>query len=102
PSSRELAADLRVSRFTVNVAFSRLHSEGYLQSRVGSGTFVAEPLPETFLSVRTAKAEPHIERPPRLSDRVKDIPDQRVGKQFDLGIAGPPGVTFVPEIGSTS
>src|SRR6516165_5089127 len=50
PSSRDLAAGLGVSRFTVNVAFSRLHSEGYLQSKVGSGTFVTEPLPETFLS----------------------------------------------------
>jgi GntR family transcriptional regulator / MocR family aminotransferase len=98
PSSRELATDLGVSRFTVNVAFSRLHSEGYLQSRVGSGTFVAEPLPETFLSARTTKTEPRVERPPRLSDRVKDIPDQRVGRQFDLGIAGPPGVTFVPAV----
>src|SRR5213082_3297010 len=96
PSSRELAVDLGVSRFTVNVAFSRLHSEGYLQSKIGSGTFVAEPLPEPFLSARTAKAEPHVERPPRLSHRVRNIPDQRVGKQFDFGIAGPPGVTFVP------
>ena len=98
PSSRELAVDLGVSRFTVNVAFSRLHSEGYLQSKIGSGTFIAEPLPETFLSARTAKAEPHMERPPRLSDRVKDIPDRRAGKQFDFGIAGPPGVTFVPAV----
>src|SRR5437773_6024186 len=72
PSSRDLAADLGVSRFTVNVAFSRLHSEGYLQSKVGSGTFVAEPLPETFLSVRTEKPEPHVERAPRLSDRVRN------------------------------
>src|SRR6266581_5429124 len=78
PSSRELAADLRVSRFTVNVAFSRLHSEGYLQSKSGSGTFIAEPLPETFLSARTTRVEPHIERPPRLSDRVRNIPDHRV------------------------
>ncbi len=98
PSSRELATDLGVSRFTVNVAFSRLHAEGYLQSRIGSGTFVVEPLPETFLSARSAKAEPHIERPPRLSSRVKDIPDHRVGKQFDFGIAGPPGVSFVPAV----
>src|SRR5438105_14176683 len=60
PSSRELAADLGVSRFTVNVAFSRLHSEGYLQSRIGSGTFVAEALPETFLSARATTAGPHI------------------------------------------
>src|SRR6059058_3100866 len=49
PSSRELAADLGVSRLTVNLALSKLHSEGYLQSRVGSGTFAAQPLPETFL-----------------------------------------------------
>jgi len=98
PSSRDLAAGLGVSRFTVNVAFSRLHAEGYLQSKIGSGTFVAEPLPETFLSARIAKVEPHIERPPRLSDRVRGIPDQRVGHQFDFGIAGPPGVTFVPAV----
>ena len=96
PSSRELAADLGVSRFTVNVAFSRLHAEGYLQSKIGSGTFVVEPLPETFLSARTTKAAPQTERPPRLSKRVKDIPDHRAGKQFDFGIAGPPGVSFVP------
>src|SRR6187399_2868498 len=41
PSSRSLAADLGISRMTVNLAFSKLHSEGYLQSRIGSGTFVA-------------------------------------------------------------
>src|SRR5207253_2566419 len=66
--------------------------------KIGSGTFVAEPLPETFLSAQTAKAEPRTERPPRLSERVRGIPDQRVGKQFDFGIAGPPGVTFVPAV----
>jgi GntR family transcriptional regulator/MocR family aminotransferase len=98
PSSRDLAVDLGVSRFTVNVAFSRLHAEGYLKSRIGSGTFVAERLPESFLSARTAKAEPHTERPPRLSERVRNIPDHRAGKQFDFGIAGPPGVSFVPAV----
>src|SRR5882757_5513726 len=96
PSSRELAVDLGVSRFTVNVAFSRLHSEGYLQSKIGSGTFIAEPLPETFLSARSTRVDRPAERPPRLSERVRNIPDKRSGKQFDFGIAGPPGVTFVP------
>src|SRR5437764_4283131 len=100
PSSRDLAADLGVSRFTVNVAFSRLHAEGYLQSKVGSGTFISEALPESFLSARTTKAVPATERPARLSNRVKDIPDHRVGKQFDFGIAGPPGVSFVPAVGA--
>src|SRR5215475_9589510 len=99
PSSRALAVDLGVSRFTVNLALSRLHAEGYLQSRVGSGTFISEALPETFLSARTTTAAaPQTERPPRLSDRVKNIPDHRAGKQFDFGIAGPPGVSFVPAV----
>ena len=71
PASRALAADLRISRFTVNLAFSRLHAEGYLRSRIGSGTFVADALPEIFLSVRKPREEPHVERPARLSDRVK-------------------------------
>src|SRR5437660_5360409 len=98
PSTRALAADLGISRLTVNIAFEKLHAEGYLRSRIGSGTFVADSLPETFLSPRRPKTELLIEHPPRLSDRVKDIPDKRVGKQFDLGIAGAPGVSFVPAL----
>src|SRR5438067_4492042 len=98
PSTRALAADLGISRLTVNIAFEKLHAEGYLRSRIGSGTFVADSLPETFLSPRRPKTELLIELPPRLSDRVRNIPDRRVGKQFDFGIAGPPGVTFVPAV----
>ena len=98
PSSRALAADLGISRLTVNLAFEKLHAEGYLRSRVGSGTFVADSLPETFLSSGRPRMRLLVERPPRLSDRVKNLPDKRVGKQFDLGIAGPPGVSFVPAL----
>src|SRR6201982_206777 len=50
PSSRALAADLGISRQTVNLAFSKLHAEGYLRSKVKSGTFIAYPLPDSFLS----------------------------------------------------
>ncbi len=98
PSTRALAADLGISRLTVNIAFEKLHAEGYLRSRIGSGTFVADSLPETFLSPRRPKTELLIEHTPRLSDRVKDIPDKRAGKQFDYGIAGAPGVSFVPAV----
>jgi GntR family transcriptional regulator/MocR family aminotransferase len=98
PSSRALATDLGISRLTVNLAFEKLHAEGYLRSRVGSGTFVADSLPETFLSSGRPRMRLLVERPPRLSDRVKNLPDKRVGKQFDLGIAGPPGVSFVPAL----
>lgn len=98
PSSRVLAGDLEISRLTVNLAFSKLQAEGYLRSRIGSGTFVAHPLPETYLSARTKGSESQIVRPVRLSDRVKNIPDKRAGRQFDFGIAGPPGVSFVPAL----
>ena len=98
PSSRALAADLGISRLTVNLAFSRLHAEGYLRSRIGSGTFVAESLPETFLRAHAEELDREPERSPRLSERVKGIPDKRAGKQFDYGIAGAPGVSFVPAL----
>ena len=45
PSSRELARDLEVSRMPVLNAYSQLLAEGYFESRVGSGTFVASSLP---------------------------------------------------------
>jgi len=112
PSSRTLAADLGISRLTVNLAFSKLHAEGYLRSKAKSGTFVAYPLPDSFLSVD--KFAPHVagqvrhggpepsratESPIRISKRVKAIPDQRVGKQFDLGATGAgAGVSLVPSI----
>lgn len=41
PPTRELAARLEVARATVTTAYERLTAEGYLVSRVGSGTFVA-------------------------------------------------------------
>lgn len=46
PASRDLAKELGVSRNTVLAAYEQLQSEGYLQTRTGSGTFVSEQLPE--------------------------------------------------------
>ena len=109
PSTRALAADLGISRPTVNFAFLKLHAEGYLCSKAKSGTFVAQPLPETFLSpIKLATARigrdgpdipPAVKRPYRIADRVSELQDQRVGKQFDLGrTAAGPGVSLVPSI----
>ncbi|HEX7911190.1 MAG TPA: PLP-dependent aminotransferase family protein [Paraburkholderia sp.] len=44
PSTRDLAAQLGVSRKTTLDVFERLLSEGYLSARGGSGTFVADGL----------------------------------------------------------
>ena len=46
PSSRALADDLGVSRTTAVLALEQLSAEGYLASRRGAGTFVAEDLPD--------------------------------------------------------
>jgi GntR family transcriptional regulator / MocR family aminotransferase len=51
PSSRELADELRVSRFPVLNAYAQLLAEGYFESRVGAGTFVSGSLPEQKMSV---------------------------------------------------
>src|SRR6266571_3527537 len=67
PSSRALAADLGISRLTVNQAFSKLHDEGYLRSKAKSGTFVAYPLPESFLSADKPKSHPLVGKQPRIS-----------------------------------
>lgn len=44
PSTRDLATQLGVSRKTTLDVFDRLTTEGYLRSRPGDGTFVAEGL----------------------------------------------------------
>ncbi|ALJ37667.1 PLP-dependent aminotransferase family protein [Azospirillum brasilense] len=42
PASRALAASLGVSRDTIEAAYAQLHAEGFIDRRVGSGSFVAE------------------------------------------------------------
>lgn len=49
PSTRALADELSVSRITVASAFEQLAAEGYLEARVGDGTFVARTLPDELL-----------------------------------------------------
>jgi GntR family transcriptional regulator/MocR family aminotransferase len=99
PSSRTLAMDRGISRSTVRLALSKLHAEGYLRSKSGSGTFVANLLPESFLTADQPEICQPIEHPARVSNRVKAIPDGRVGNQFDLGATGAgPGISLLPSI----
>src|SRR5579859_4050690 len=52
PSTRRFAKILGVSRTTVVDAYDQLMAEGYLESKAGSGTYVAEVLPDDSLPVR--------------------------------------------------
>jgi GntR family transcriptional regulator/MocR family aminotransferase len=66
PATRGLAVSLGVSRITVTECYERLISEGYLETRHGSGTYVCATLPEVSLhpAARTRKDAP--------TERVKE------------------------------
>ncbi len=57
PSSRQLASDLAVARNTVIDAYARLGDEGYVESKVGAGSFVAPTLPEARMHAPKVKDE---------------------------------------------
>ena len=42
PATRELATEMKLSRNTVLAAYEQLSAEGYIEGRVGSGSYVAE------------------------------------------------------------
>src|ERR1700676_2396725 len=50
PSTRALAAELRISRIPVLTAYSQLLAEGYFETRAGAGTFVCSSLPDQLTS----------------------------------------------------
>jgi GntR family transcriptional regulator/MocR family aminotransferase len=57
PSSRELAAELKVSRNTVVYAYERLISEGYLNSRSRSKVYVSDTAGELRSAAQRSKAQ---------------------------------------------
>jgi GntR family transcriptional regulator/MocR family aminotransferase len=69
PSTRNLAVELAVSRLPVLTAYDQLLHEGYLEGRVGSGTFVSSAVPDDLLSTHPA---PHAASRPRPTPRPPD------------------------------
>ena len=100
PSSRALALDLGVSRTTTLLAIQQLQAEGYLAARRGSGTSVAEELPDDLVS-RNAVQQASRLRHPALSRRGMAVASVREGarrldgppRAFRLGT---PGVDLFP------
>lgn len=81
PSVRALAQELGISRNTAAKAYAQLLAEGYLESKVGSGTCVTSILPEDLLyshprpngRTQTSLQPEQFETRPRLSDRGQAI-----------------------------
>jgi GntR family transcriptional regulator/MocR family aminotransferase len=55
PSSRELARELAMSRNTVTHAYEQLIAEGYLETRAGAGTFIADTTPDQIADAFDAR-----------------------------------------------
>jgi GntR family transcriptional regulator/MocR family aminotransferase len=64
PSTRSLALDLSISRVPAVMAFEQLVAEGYVECRVGAGSFVSAALPDP---------------PPAYARRAPAYPAQRPG-----------------------
>lgn len=58
PPTRALARELGVSRNTVLAAYEQLRAEGFLESRVGSGSYVMPPLQTTVEQPASGPVEP--------------------------------------------
>ncbi len=84
PSSRDLAKTLAVSRNTVRNAFDQLMAEGYLETQVGSGTFVTTQLPDETLSVWQSHTLNLENKHQRILSGYGTAMDQ-LGRRFPLG-----------------
>lgn len=60
PSMRSLAKSLHVSVITVQRAYEELQRDGFLETTVGRGSFVAAQNPEIYREEQQRKAEEHL------------------------------------------
>lgn len=97
PSSRDLSADLGVSRNTVIAAIGELLAEGYLVARRGSGTYIAEMLPDATQGPANAVRTPAAGAAARsLSSRGIAL-TRESGAECNEVLPFVPGVLEVPE-----
>jgi GntR family transcriptional regulator/MocR family aminotransferase len=76
PATRDLARQYRLARGTIVYAVEQLKSEGYVQARMGSGTYVSNTLPDELLQVRSSAKPPLPQektKPRRISAYAKRV-----------------------------
>ncbi len=74
PSSRSLAKSLIISRSTVTQCYEQLESEGYLETRCGSGTYVCHHIPDEWLNSQPVE--------PVTNKIAKDLTLSQFGKSL--------------------
>lgn len=93
PSIRSLASDLRLSRNTVEIAYSMLVSDGYLESRGQAGTFVSRTHPIRSLMDKSIQViNPPIQNTVHHSNLDKTLP--RIPLAYQLGL---PALDLFPQ-----
>ena len=87
PASRELAEALGVSRNTVVRAYDQLYAEGYIDGRIGDGTYVAE-LGDGMPAAMPTAAQVQIPQPlrARLQAHGPGAPREGPPRAFRLGL----------------
>jgi len=106
PSTRTLAGELRISRFPILNAYEQLVAEGYFESGVGSGTFVASLVPgRPRNTARAVDRRPALIRGRRLVSRDTDFllahgPDPWLGGWGAFRVSEPAVDRFPHEIWS--
>ena len=100
PATRSLAKTLGVSRTTVTQGYDQLISEGYLETRVGAGTYVCSELPELSLRVESPTADSPQPSDIQLStyaQRVQQIPPRVKPQRFEIDFRyGTPALDLFP------
>lgn len=81
PSTRDLVNQLGASRNTIVYAFDQLVAEGYLESRVGSGIYIAE-LPVAAKGIHSPPPFRRPETQPRISRTAAKLADVRIAPEY--------------------
>lgn len=85
PSSRNLAKDIGCSRNTVIAAYEQLLAEGFVEARIGSGTVVADTLPNfAFESSEEASDKTFNTLPRVLSKRGNKLTQAPSDKHYEI------------------
>lgn len=89
PTSRELALALNISRTTVVRAYDQLYAEGYINTRVGDGTYVSAPATDIARApvLANSAAVPRLSQlGARMAQPAKIMPRGGKPRAFRLGV----------------
>lgn len=86
PSSRALSAEIGCARNTVIAAYEQLLAEGYVEARIGSGTVVADTLPNFTpeKNQQTFSEAAYQAMPRQLSSRGKRLTHAASDQHFEI------------------